>query len=642
MRKLHFIRLGKGRRLTIHQGLAGCLALFLAACTGNVPDDLLEQEDATGIIFVKATRSHTLNSFSPGGNLYSLIPASPDGKLTNLTNLTDGDVADPEISYDGMKVLFSMQKSRGDSYNIFEMNIDGTNLRQITNDRYDDHDPTYMPNGKILFTSNRTQYVDEYNKRIAEVMHVMDADGSNIERVSFNMSDDFDPFVKADGRIIFTRWDHHGTVNRFPLFFTNPDGHGSFTFFSPHSNAMFFHPREMPDGSVISIRSDEVNGDEGPIVLIKDFSTAGEPMPDGAVVNLTPHISMSEPFETGAFKYPHALPDGRIIAAFSPRFGTFVDSNDVIIDEVEPDFGLYTMDSNGKNLTLLYNDPDMNELDAVVVVPRSIPPVIPSQLNKTETTGILTVESVYFRQSGDGQEIPDQRIQEAKNVMVIEAIPRSTGDRDEIGVTEFEQKRILGVAPIQADGSFSIEVPANTPFSFNVLDSLGRSIVSKRNWVTVRPGEHFEKCSGCHGPRGENSGNPNPIAATLPPANLEVPEDQRVRVRFGAELEPIIAAKCESCHVGLNPAAGLDLSLSKSVEEPLFSNAYINIMGGMGEMRESNYVTEPFSRRSRLIDILMGFDQAMGSQPHPAGENALTPEEIKKFINWVDLGGQYR
>lgn len=626
----------RGRKKLTGLLLATLAALMAFGCGGSAPDDLILESQPTGIIFVKATRTGTLNSFSRGGNLFSLIPASPDGKLTNLTKLEDGDVSDPEISYDGLRVLFAMRRNGGDSFNIYEMDVDGSNLRQLTNHpERDDFDPTYLPNGKILFTSNRPGIVDEYNRRDTEVMHVMNADGSGVEQVSFNASDDFDPIVTADGRIVYTRWEHHGPINRFPLFFTNPDGHGTFTFFSPHKHRSFFHPREMPDGDIIAVKSRMVNGDRGPLVIIRDNSTAGEPLADGDMQVITPEIEESgPPYERGVFKYPVPLPDGRILASFSPRFGEFRDENDNVIEDIEPDYGLYTLNANGSNRALLYNDPNTHEFDAVVIASRPVPPVIPSTLDKSQDTGVFTVENVYFRQQNDGQVRPDPSIQEVKEVMVIEALPTPKGDRMDIGEsTNFERKRILGVAPVQPDGSFSIRVPANIPLSFNTVDSLGRALVVKRNWVTVRPGEQFEKCTGCHGPRGQSSGNPNPIAATLPPTDLNVPESQRIDVSFGTAIEPIIAAKCESCHSGANPAGSLNLSLSKSSEEPLFSIAYMNLMN------HGDLVREPFSRNSELIDKLLGIEEFQGAGRHPAD---LTDEELERFMNWIDLGGQYR
>jgi hypothetical protein len=619
--------------------------LFFYGCTGDVPDDLIDAEKVPGIIFVKTTRTNTLNGAARGGNLFSLIPASPDGELTNLTKLTSGDVCDPEISYDGLKVLFSMRPDGGGSFNIYEMNIDGSNLRQLTDDpRHDDHDPTYLPNGRILFTSNRPGFVDEYNKAEAEVLHIMDKDGSKIEQISFNASDDFDPFVMKDGRVVYTRWDHHGNINRFPLFFTNPDGHGTFTFFSPHRMRTFFHARELADGSVIAVHSDMVNGDRGPLVIIKNPDNSGEPLEEGDVVNITPHIETDgPPYKNGTFKYPHPLPDGRLIVSYTSEYDVYINEQGEEVEEI-PDYGLFTLKQDGGDLRLLYNDPDFQEYDAVVISTRPMPPVIPSTLDKTQATGVFTVESVYHRQHNDGQEVPNQAIQEVKQVMVIEGIPTPRGDREEIGASEFERKRILGTAPVHADGSFSIRVPSNIPLSFNTLDSLGRAIVVKRNWVTIRPSEQFEKCSGCHGPRGRSSGNLNPIAGTMPPTELLRPEAEREDVSFRHAIEPIIAAKCEGCHSGEQPAGELELVLTKSLVEPLFSIAYMNLMGVDMEDEENmenrnKYVTEPFSRRSKLINMLLGFD---GPKHPPEGGYTLTRDEIRKFINWVDMGAQYR
>ena len=629
----------RGRKLRSILLILALGVLLYFGCSGGVPDDIIQESGTTGIIFVKATRTSTLNSFSRGGNLYSLIPASPDGKLTNLTNLEAGDVSDPEISHDGLKVLFSMRRSSSERFYIYEMNVDGTNMRQLTNSDRDDFDPVYLPNGKILFTSNRPGFIDEYNKRDAEVMHTMNADGSNIECISFNQSDDFDPIVTKDGKIVYTRWEHHGPINRFPLFFTNPDGHGTFTFFSPHNKRTFFHPREMPDGSIIAVHSSMINGDRGPLVIIRPGGTAGEPMGENDMKIITPDIETNgPPYEKGVFKYPHPLPDGRILVSYSPRFGNFEATN----EDIDPDYGLYTIKPDGSDLRLLYNDRDFHEFDAVVIGDRPVPPAAlpfePQQQDKDQMAGVFTVENVYFRQQKDGQVRPDKSIQEVKQVMVIEGIPRLKGDRADIGMTNFEQKRIIGVAPVQPDGSFSIRVPANVPISFNTLDETGRALVVKRNWVTVRPGEQFGKCTGCHGPRGEDSGNPNPIAATLPPTDLNVPESQREDVSFSAAIESIVAAKCESCHSGASPAKGLNLSLAKTSGNEMFSIAYESLMNG------SDFVREPFSRNSRLIDILLGIGENPGTvrHPDPNGPNALTDDDIRKFINWIDLGGQYR
>ena len=99
--------------------------------------------------------------------------------------------------------------------------------------------PHYLPDGRIVFSStrqrqsrailldeNKPQFAaqDENDNEPAFVLHVMDADGTNIHQISFNQSHDLDPAVLADGRIVFTRWEHHIDDNQFDLYTVNPDG----------------------------------------------------------------------------------------------------------------------------------------------------------------------------------------------------------------------------------------------------------------------------------------------------------------------------------------------------------------------------------------------------------------------------------
>jgi hypothetical protein len=75
-----------------------------------------------------------------------------------------------------------------------------------------------------------------------------------------------------------------------------------------------------------------------------------------------------------------------------------------------------------------------------------------------------------------------------------------TGMRSAIGETEFEMQQILGYAPIEPDGSFKLQVPADTPIALAVVDAEGRAFQTHTNWIQVRPGER-RTCDGCHSPR---------------------------------------------------------------------------------------------------------------------------------------------
>jgi hypothetical protein len=93
----------------------------------------------------------------------------------------------------------------------------------------------------------------------------------------------------------------------------------------------------------------------------------------------------------------------------------------------------------------------------------------------------------------------------------------ATGTRDAIGDTNFEMQQLLGYAPVQPDGSFTLLVPADTPIGLQLLDSEGRAFQMHTNWIQVRAGEH-RACDGCHSPRRGAAINTGTVANTVPAA----------------------------------------------------------------------------------------------------------------------------
>jgi mono/diheme cytochrome c family protein len=106
----------------------------------------------------------------------------------------------------------------------------------------------------------------------------------------------------------------------------------------------------------------------------------------------------------------------------------------------------------------------------------------------------------------------------ARFVRAMRGVPPPSGGmgtRQAIGETEFEQMQILGYAPIEPDGSFKLQVPADVPLALSVIDAEGRAIQTHTNWIQVRPGER-RTCDGCHSPRRGAALNSGPVVNTLP------------------------------------------------------------------------------------------------------------------------------
>jgi hypothetical protein len=646
------------------------LGVGLTGCRDSAPDDLIQQETTTeALVFVKTDAEETLNRSWASGNLYKLSPISLDGVVTPITNFNGASISDPCVSYDGKKILFSMRPPGAQNRNIWEINGDGTGLRQITSGGGHDFDPIYLPDDRILFTSSRDREMDEYNHSPAEHLYVCDPDGSDMERISFNQSDDFDPVLLPNGRVIYTRWDHFGNFNRFPLFATNPDGSGTFHMFGPH-NRNFFHAHPTPDGRLIAIESTMINEDAGPIAVLKLESGPADPAPGQSSTywdRLTPAVNTDgAPWPNGAFKYPHPIGGNRYVASYTLPSAT----------EDEADYALYTftlnMSGSGTpqdpasftvdDLVFLYNDANTNEYDPQLLAPRPRPQIIPSTLDPGVTYGTFLAQDVFNRGTNDGQERPVRGSDPIDSIAVIAARPTMQGEANDFSANEFEKRALIGMAPVYADGSFRIRVPANTPISFATLDSDNRGFVTKRTHIYVRPGEEFANCIGCHEDRaagGPVPTNPNPMAANFPAFDLNIPRSQFRIINYEQNIGPIVAAKCESCHhptytprqlpdstwvTDTTAAPGnLDLTAVMDTTEMgrAFPRGYINL-SGEAMMAAHQVVTPALPRQSLLVDYVLGLGTRAGSGVHPTGGSALTEEEKTLFNYWVLLGAQYK
>jgi hypothetical protein len=659
-------------------------SLLLPACGSSPPDDILEKSGQPALVFVRenSQRNNGYNAmksngdeYYPGTDLFLLSPISPQGDLVNLTaqftqrNQTNqnnfGAVADPEVSFDGRKILFSMRENRSSRWSVYEMNSDGSGLVRLTDaSSWDDMDPAYLPNGQILFTSTRSGIVDEYERRASPLLHVADrgADGrlTNVRQISFNQSHDTNPIVHSSGKVLFSRWEHLGNPNKFPLFVINPDGTRLFVMYGNHSpsasgSRVFLEPRELADGGIVCSVMERNSPFEGGALAIVDISKS-----DDNLVFVTPGTA---PFNntgrptSALYKTPYPIIDKnapadnqeKILFAMSPiPVNPGTGGNQV-------DYGIYVMDKDGNNTRLVYNDPGFNEIDPVVVAPRNLPQVIPPDpnvaagLSTGTATGMFFDGNVYDRAPNDGQTRPSSTLAnadgttgQARYVRVLEAIPlpRSGSMRGgPIGNTNFEKQRVIGYAPVRSDGSFSIEVPANRSLHLQTLDETGMMLVNQLTWIQVMPGER-RLCTGCHDSHDRDriindlqvqptrevfnkasgttyeSGFHNASLVTAHAAARTDTVDffDRARPTRANTVQAVFDAHCVSCHGGTAPSGGLRLENHMSDLQPPSSTmndetSVYDTLTSVARYRTArntflNYVMESGARRSPLAWVM--------------------------------------
>ncbi len=198
----------------------------------------------------------------PGGGVYRLSPVSPDGRVTPVVDsLGEGIYRDLALGWDARTFLFAFgngsDRWTGEpSYHIFEARIDGSGLRQLTSGPKNDCEPFYLPNGQIGFTSDRSEhFVMCGGDRHSPTLFAMEHDGSQVRQLSFNVFNDFNPCVMPDGRILYSRWEYNerSVTSLHHPFTMNPDG----TMVSPYygnatirPNVVMF-PRPVPGSTKI-------------------------------------------------------------------------------------------------------------------------------------------------------------------------------------------------------------------------------------------------------------------------------------------------------------------------------------------------------------------------------------------------------
>ena len=177
-------------------------------------------------------------SFDGGGALKTIDPAT--GVVKTLLELPEGVVRDPEVSFDGKKILVSIRRNRNDDYHLYELNADGTGLRQLTTgEGISDIDPMYLPDDRILFTSTREPKYCMCNRHIMGNLFTMDADGANIQQIGHSTLHEGHASLLPDGRVMYDRWEYvdRNFGDAQGVWTCNPDGTNHVIYWGNNTNS---------------------------------------------------------------------------------------------------------------------------------------------------------------------------------------------------------------------------------------------------------------------------------------------------------------------------------------------------------------------------------------------------------------------
>jgi hypothetical protein len=499
-------------------------------------------------------------TFVPGSALCLLDLASE--KVTTLIDSPQGVIRDPDVSYDGKRILFSWKKSdREDDFHLYEYDTDTTDLRQLTHGLgFADYEGVYLPDGNILFNSTRcVQTVDCWWTEVSN-LYTCDGDGRFLRRVSFDQVHTNYPTVSEDGRVLYTRWDYNDRGQLFPqpLFQMNLDGTGQTEFYGNNSwfPTTIMHARDIPGSPrTVAILSGHHSHQRGQLAVIDPRLGRQENLGVQLIapVRETPAERIDAYGQRGVqFQYPYPLDEENFVVTLCPYES---DRTSYVFP-----FGLYWVNAAGARELLAF-DASISCSQPVPLASRPTPHVRPSVVDYAKKEGTYYVQDVYY---GPGLEGVARGSVKALRVIALEFRAAGVGDNRSQGEAggalvstpiaagngSWDVKRVLGDAKVYADGSAFFTVPAQTPVYFQAIDDKGLAAQTMRSWSTLQPGEAFS-CVGCHEKKGEApTESPSTQALAAGPQPLQEFHGPARGFSFQKEVQPILDEHCISCHDG--------------------------------------------------------------------------------------------
>jgi hypothetical protein len=547
--------------------------------------------------------------YGEGGRLCRLNLRT--GALQVLLDDPRGGVRDPQLHYDGQKILFSYRPGGTHTFHLYEMNLDGSALRQLTDGPDDDIEPTYCPDGSIVFCSSRCRrFVNCWYTRVA-ALYRCDADGGNIRMLSSNNDHDNTPWVLPDGRVLYMRWEYvdRSQVHFHHLWTMNPDGTGQMIYYGNlHGGIAMLDAKPIP----------------GTKKVVASFSPGhGRPEHLGHVAIVDPSLG------------PDELSSARTITKRPDWKDPYAISEDCFL--VAHPQGIYVMDGAG-NAELIYRlgaadgHLQCHEPRPVQGRPREL--VAVSRANPQQATGRLILQNIY-----DGRKMATVPAGTVKKLLVLKQLPKpvnfSGGMQPLTMGGSFTLAEILGEVPVYPDGSAHLELPALQSIFFVALDAQDRPIKRMHSFLTMQPGETMS-CVGCHEQR---SGSPQPPAAELVAARRRPSRPEPIAgvpavLDFPRDIQPILDRHCVRCHCPERREGQVDLTGDRTA---MYSIAYWTMQTRQlvsdGRNREqSNY--EPYaigSAASRLMQFLDGNHY----------ESRPSELEIKTVRLWIETSACY-
>ena len=378
--------------------------------------------------------------------------------------------ADANVSFDGKAVLFSGKQAAGDAWQIWELTLTDGSLRKMIADTADAIRPLYLPAGQFVYAMKTTTgyQLMVAGKASPSMAAPIAADaGATVLPISYLLASAIPTDVLNDGRILFEANYPLGSGSTPELYLVYSDGSGVESYRCDHGRARW-GGRQLASGDVVFTHGRS---------LARFTSTLAH---EAAVVAPSAYYA-------GAIAET-AQGDWLVSARNAP--GAHYALKLLKRGTAKP--GVVAMQT-----VLAVGGEDL--VGPVLIAPRTRPHHHPTALHPWSYANLLALDARQSRE-GDLQSAPA-------------SVRLETMDAQGHVVAN-------GTAPVEADGSFFVQTPADKPIRFALLNAKGAVVRQEHGWFWIRGGEQ-RICTGCH--TGPERASENRVPAVL--LRTTIPQD---------------------------------------------------------------------------------------------------------------------
>lgn len=589
-----------------------------------------------------------LRNFKSNPSIVDVLAKSvvEDGRFKGK-GLSGGAFLRPDLSFDARRIAFAWNNIQDKCYHIFTVNVDGSKLTQLTDGEVNfnglgfmessqnDFDPTWLPNGRIAFISDRRGgYLRCSGARplMTYALHSMKDDGSDLIPISYHETNEWNPSVDRDGKIVYTRWDY---VDRddciaHHIWTCYPDGRDPR---APHGNypvPLSYADEKKPDG-----RRFRPNGEWN--IRAVPNSTRYIATASGHHVHSFGELIMIDTNIADDNKMSQIKGITTSQSTWADRGGDYAGawplSEDYYLCTYRENIILLDRFGNKELICPAIAMPAKVDrvMHPIPLTPRPVPPIIPTATHQGQRAKAGAPPATISVMNVNDGDMPLPKGTKVKWLRIIQIIPQITPvmNRPQMGYGSESLARMpLGIVPVEADGSVYFKAPAAKGLYFQLLNERGLAVRSMRSATYVHPGESLY-CVGCHEPQNSSPEIRKSVPTALRRAASELQQevdDGAVPFNWHRLAKPVLEAKCAACHAqkGKGPDMTYPSLLKYAFYYPFKNKGYVN-----GEVKASGSRAVPGKFGAMASPLLKYLDKSHY-------DVALTAGEFRRITLWLD------